>query len=145
MFLPAFAFLFPSFAQVQPIQPSVQDQSSVSPRTRSIEGTVVDKSGVPVPGAVVLLKDLKTLQVRSYIAQNDGKYHFYGLSPDINYQVRAESREMSSPTKSISVFDSHSRILVKLKLKKKKKEVLSSRLAQTGICFPAHKIRQAIT
>jgi hypothetical protein len=94
---------------------------------------VVDKSGTPVPGAVVLLKDLKTLQVRSYIAQNDGKYHFYGLSPDINYQVRAESREMSSPTKSISVFDSHSRIFVKLKLKKKKKEALSSRVAQTDI------------
>jgi hypothetical protein len=148
MVLPTFVFLFPSFAQIQPtqpIQPSVQDQSSVNPRTRSIEGTVVDKSGVPVPGAVVLLKDLKTLQVRSYIAQNDGKYQFYGLSPDINYQVRAESREMSSPTKSISVFDSHSRILVKLKLKKKKKEVLSSRLAPQRIHLPAHKICQAIT
>jgi Carboxypeptidase regulatory-like domain len=124
--------LFPSFAQ---LQPSVPDQSSVSPRIRSIEGTVVDKSGAPVPGAVVLLKDLKTLQVRSYIAQDDGKYHFYGLSPDINYQVRAESRTMSSPTKSISVFDSHSKVFVKLKLKKKKKEVLSSRLVQQGIHF----------
>jgi Carboxypeptidase regulatory-like domain len=130
IFLLMLASLLPSFAQVQP---SVQDQPSVSPRIRSIEGTVVDKNGVPVPGAVVLLKDLKTLQVRSYITQDDGKYHFYGLSPDINYQVRAESRTMSSPTKSVSVFDSHSRILVKLKLKKKKKDVLSSRLTQMGL------------
>lgn len=144
MFLPTFA-LFPSFAQVQPIQPSVQDQSSVSPRTRSIEGTVVDKGGTPVPGAVVLLKDLKTLQVRSYIAQDDGQYHFYGLSPDINYQVRAESRNVSSPTKSISVFDGHSRVVVKLKLKKKKKEVLSSRLVPKRIQLPAQTICQAIT
>jgi Carboxypeptidase regulatory-like domain len=144
MFLPAVASLLPSFAQVQPIQPSVQDQSSVSPRTRSIEGTVVDKSGVPVPGAVVLLKDLKTLQVRSYIAQNDGTYQFYGLSPDINYQVRAESRNVSSPTKSISVFDGHSRIVVKLKLKKKK-EVLSSRLVPKRIQLPAQKICRALT
>jgi hypothetical protein len=104
------------------IQPSVQDQPSVSPRTRTIEGIVLDKAGVPVPGAILLLKDMKTLQVRSYIAQQDGKYHFYGLSSDINYQVRAEFRDMFSPTKNISVFDSHSRIFVKLKLKKKKKE-----------------------
>jgi hypothetical protein len=75
-----------------------------------------------MPGAVVLLKDQKTLQVRSYIAQDDGTYHFYGLSPDINYQVRAESRNLSSATKNISVFDGHSRVVVKLKLKKKKKE-----------------------
>jgi hypothetical protein len=104
----------------------------------------VDKNGVPVPGAVVLLKDLKTLQIRSYIAQNDGKYHFYGLSSDINYQVRAESRNMSSPTKSISVFDSHSRIVVKLKLKKKKKEVLTSGLSLKRTHLPAHKLCQAI-
>jgi carboxypeptidase family protein len=118
MLLLSTALLFPSFAQ---IQPSVQDQPSVSPRTRSIEGTVLDKGGSPVPGAVVLLKDLKTLQVRSFIAQNDGRYHFYGLSSDINYQVRAQNNELTSPIKNISVFDSHSRIVVNLKLKKTKK------------------------
>ena len=112
------AFSFPSYAQ---IQPSVQDQSTVGPKTRSIEGTVLDKTGAPVPGAVVLLKDLKTLQVRSFIAQRDGKYHFYGLSSDTNYQVRAQSNDVISPIKNISVFDSHSRIVVNLKLKKTKK------------------------
>ena len=132
MFLFTAAFLFPSFAQ---IQPSVQDHSSVGPRTRSVEGTVVDKSGAPVAGAIVLLKDMKTLQVRSYIAQQDGTYHFYGLSSDINYQVRAESHNVASPTKNISVFDSNSRVFVKLKLKKKKKEVLTSLLTQEGIHF----------
>lgn len=112
------AFGFPSFAQ---IQPSVQDQPSVSPRLRSIEGTVLSKAGAPVPGAVVLLKDTKTLQVRSYLTQSDGKYHFYGLSSDINYEVRAQFGGMSSPKKNVSVFDSRSRILVKLKLKSKTK------------------------
>ena len=108
----------PCLAQMQP---SVQGESSVTPRTRSVEGAVLDKAGTPVAGAVVLLKDTKSLQVRSFIAQKDGHYHFYGLSPDINYQVRAESRDMTSPTKNISVFDSHSKITVNLKLKKKKK------------------------
>jgi hypothetical protein len=88
---------------------------------RAIQGIVMDKTGSIVPGAVVLLKDTKSLQVRSFIAQQDGTYHFYGLSPDINYQVRAESRDMTSPIKNISVFDSHSKITVNLKLKKKKK------------------------
>ncbi len=104
-----------------PIQPSVQDQTSVTPRVRSIEGTVLDKGGAPVPNAVVLLKDMKTLQVRSFIAQKDGKYRFYGLSSDINYQVRAQSHDLTSPTKNISVFDSHAKIVVNLKLKKTKK------------------------
>jgi hypothetical protein len=118
---------FPSFAQIPgtqstaPVQPSVHEQSGLGPRTRSIEGTVLSKSGAPVPGAIVLLKDTKTLQIRSFIAQQDGKYHFYGLSSDINYQVRAQSHDVTSPTKNVSVFDSHSRIVLNLKLKKKKK------------------------
>ncbi len=102
--------------------PPVAGPPSGTPTMRSIEGTVRDLHGAPVPGAVVLLKDLKSLQVRSFIAQNDGKYHFYGLSTDINYQVRAESPEMTSSVKSVSVFDSHRRITVNLKLKKKKKK-----------------------
>lgn len=87
--------------------------------TRSIEGIVLSGVGAPVPSAVVLLKDTKTLQVRSFVAQNDGKYHFYGLSTDINYQLRAESSGMTSPTKTVSVFDSHKIVKLNLKLKKK--------------------------
>jgi hypothetical protein len=69
---------------------------------------------------VVLLKDSKTLQVRSYVAQQDGKYHFYGLSTDVNWQLRAEADGMTSKTKMVSVFDSHSKVRLNLKLDKKK-------------------------
>lgn len=89
--------------------------------TRSIQGTVFDKNGAPVPDAVVLLKDSKTLQIRSFIAQKNGKYHFFGLSTDINYELRAESHDMTSPTKTVSVFDSHKVVTLNLKLKKKLK------------------------
>jgi hypothetical protein len=117
------ALVFPSFAQIQPsVQPSGPNQPGLGPRIRSLEGKVLSKSGSPVPGAIVLLKDTKTLQVRSFIAQQDGKYHFYGLSPDINYQVRAEAGDLTSPTKNISVFDSRSKIVVNLKLKKRLKK-----------------------
>jgi hypothetical protein len=89
--------------------------------TRSIQGTVLTAKGQPVGGAIVLLKDTKTLQVRSYIAQNDGQYHFFGLSTDVNYQLRAEANGLTSKTKTVSVFDSHKVVKLNLKLKKKLK------------------------
>lgn len=87
--------------------------------TRSILGRVLSKAGAPVPGAVVLLKDGKTLQVRSYIAQQGGEYHFFGLSTDVNYTLRAEDKAMTSKVKTISVFDSHKQVKLDLKLIKK--------------------------
>ena len=83
---------------------------------------VADLKGAPVTGAYVLLKDLKTLQIRTFVTETGGRYRFVGLSTDINYQVRAQSGDMTSRTKTISVFDSHSRIKVNLKLQKKKKK-----------------------
>ena len=93
-----------------------------TPITRSIVGTVLDAHGAAVPNAVVLLKDTKTLQVRSYLAQNDGKYHFYGLSSDVNYELRAQADGITSPVKTVSVFDSHRIVTLNLKLKKKLKQ-----------------------
>ncbi|MBV9033285.1 MAG: carboxypeptidase regulatory-like domain-containing protein [Acidobacteriaceae bacterium] len=82
----------------------------------------MDAHDSPVPHAVVLLKDTKTLQVRSYLAQKDGKYHFYGLSSDINYELRAQANGLTSPIKTVSVFDSHRLVKLNLKLKKKLKQ-----------------------
>lgn len=106
---------------------SGQMQTPVAPPrgqslTRSIEGTVLSKDGAPVPGAVVLLKDGKTLQVRSYIARADGTYHFFGLSTDIDYELRAQANGMTSPVKTVSVFDSHKLVKLDLKLNKPKKK-----------------------
>lgn len=87
--------------------------------SRSIEGTVLSASGSPVPGAVILIKDAKTLQIRSYVAQKDGKYHFYGLSTGSNYQLRGQAQGLTSKTKTVSVFDSHHKVVLDLKLTKK--------------------------
>lgn len=94
-------------------------ENKLPPNTRVIEGVVRNSKGVPVPNAVVLLKDTKTLQIRSYIAQQDGNYHFYGLSTDVNYQVRAHDEQMQSPWKLVSVFSSRQHVKVDLKLNKK--------------------------
>jgi hypothetical protein len=105
----------PSRSDLPSSRPDRSDLSS----SRSIEGTVLSASGAPVPGAVVLIKDSKTLQVRSYVAQQDGKYHFYGLSTGSNYQLRSQAEGLTSKTKTVSVFDSHRKVVLNLKLAKK--------------------------
>ncbi len=106
---------------ITPCWPRVQANGAELAASRSIEGTVLSASGVPVPGAVVLIKDAKTLQVRSYVAQQDGKYHFYGLSISANYQLRGQAKGMTSKIKTVSVFDSHPKVTLNLKLTKKLK------------------------
>lgn len=102
------------------MQPPVVGQAG-TPRIRIIEGTVVSSTGQPVAGAIVLIKNTKTLQVRSFIAQQDGRYQFYGLSTDVNWELRAEKNGLTSKTRTISVFDSHTKVRLDLKLDKKLK------------------------
>jgi hypothetical protein len=102
------------------VQPPVVGQAG-TPRLRSIKGIVLSSSGAPVPGAVVLLKDAKTLQVRSFVAEKDGEYRFFGLSTDVNWELRAEKDGLTSKTKTVSVFDSHTTVRLNLKLVKKMK------------------------
>ena len=111
------------FCVVSVLRASAGQASSVSgsPTTRTIEGTVLDHVGHPVSGAIVLIEDLKTLQVRSFIVQQDGRYRFRGLSPDANYQLRARLNGLSSGAKTVSVFQSKSVIVVNLKLSLKQK------------------------
>ena len=85
--------------------------------TRSVEGVVTDSGGATKPGAHVLLKDTKSLAVRSFITQADGQYHFYGLSGDIDYEIHAQYQGSSTSTKNISIFNSKKVITVNLKLK----------------------------
>lgn len=101
------------------MQPPVVGQDSG--QTRSVQGLVVNPAGEAIAGAIVLLKNTKTLQVRSYIAQSDGSYRFFGLSTDINYQVRAQAEGLSSKVKTVSVFNSHKLIKLDLKVEKKLK------------------------
>jgi hypothetical protein len=93
-----------------------QQPFSSAPVSRTIEGSVLDQAGHPIPGAVVLIEDLKSLQVRSFIVQNDGKFRFRGLSSDANYELRARLNGASSHPKTVTVFDSHPVIVVNLTL-----------------------------
>jgi hypothetical protein len=88
--------------------------------TRSVQGTVTAADDSLVNGAVVQLKNTKTLQIRSFITKDDGTYHFYDLSPDIDYQLKADYQGASSNTKTLSSFDSRTQTILNLKLNPKK-------------------------
>ena len=87
------------------------------PNTRSVTGVVTDAGGAPAASANVQLKDLKTLQIRSYVTHEDGTYHFSGLSTNVDYELKAEHDGHSSSTKTLSSFDSKKTAVVDLKLK----------------------------
>lgn len=89
-------------------------------QTRSVEGTVSAADDSAVNGAVVQLKNLKSLQIRSFITQKDGHYYFKELSPDVDYELRADYSGSSSSTKTLSSFDSRREAIINLKLNPKK-------------------------
>src|SRR5689334_4085367 len=62
---------------------------------RSVEGVVADTTDNPVNGAVVYIKNTKTLQIRSFITKDQGAYYFHSLSPDVDYELYAESNGVS--------------------------------------------------
>jgi hypothetical protein len=86
--------------------------------SRSVMGNVVDAKDQPASGAVVQLKDMRTLQVRSFITQTDGEYHFSGLRPDIDYQLTAKSGDMSAAPRTLSIFDNRKEAVMNFKLDK---------------------------
>jgi hypothetical protein len=103
-------------AQLFPKRDKKEDPS------RSIEGTVLNPDDQPVTGAVVQLKNQRTLQVRSYITKEGGKFGFYGLDPNTDFAVRAEADGLSSPWRNVSVFDSRKKILLTIRLEKGEKQ-----------------------
>jgi hypothetical protein len=87
--------------------------------TRSVQGMVSNPDESAVAGAVVQIKNMKTLQVRSFITLEDGTYRFFELSPDVDFELRADFQGASSGPKTLSSFDSRKKAIINLKLNKK--------------------------
>ena len=86
--------------------------------TRSVQGVVTAPDDTPVSNAVVQLKNTKTLQIRSFFTQADGSYYFHDLSMDVDYTLRADYKGESSPTRTLSAFDTRKQATMNLKLNK---------------------------
>ena len=98
---------------------AAQNKKDGDATVRTLQGTVLDTDGNPVEQAVVQLKDLRTLQVLSFITKQDGAYHFANIKVSVEYDVKAAHGGLSTDWKRISIFDSRKVIVLNLKLEKK--------------------------
>jgi len=87
-----------------------------APIERIAQGQVVNKTGVPIAGAVVYLKDSHSNSIRTYIADNSGNFRFGNLSQNTDYQLWANSNGVRSKSKEISSFDSENSFHFTLKI-----------------------------
>jgi len=81
------------------------DDKKKAAAERPVKGVVTDADGKPVVGAIVQLKNSRTLQVRSFITKDTGEYYFAGLSKDIDYELKAQFSGKTSAARTLSSFD----------------------------------------
>ncbi len=86
---------------------------------RSVSGSVRLPNEDAVDGAIVQLKDTKSLKVRSFITQTDGSYRFHGLSTNVDYELSARFKDLSSDIKTLSVYDSRKQAILNFKVQTK--------------------------
>ena len=89
---------------------------------RTVTGTVLDKNEKPIPEAIVYLKNVRTLTVRTYFSNPEGVYRFSGLDPNVDYEIHAEHDDLTSNNRIVSSFDSRKEIRIVLKVDKEKKK-----------------------
>jgi Carboxypeptidase regulatory-like domain len=87
---------------------------------RTVRGTVVDKEESPVDTAVVYLKNVHSQDIITHLSDTDGTFRFSGLDLNVDYEIHAEREGVTSPTRSISNFDTRKEFVLTLKLDRKK-------------------------
>lgn len=105
------SFTFPMLVPIAQLQ--AQDRG---PAQRVVQGKVLSASDAPVPNAVVYLKDMKSLAVKSFITGSDGVYRFGQLTPGVDYAVYAELNGKKSSVKTVSAFDAKNQFIINLHL-----------------------------
>lgn len=112
-FLLVFAFVLPlaAFQWTNQKKDKGRDRS-----IRTLTGEVRLPDDSLAEGAVVQIKNLKTLQIRSFITQKDGKYNFQNLSSGVDFEIRATLKDLASPKRMLTVYDTRLDPVINLKL-----------------------------
>lgn len=84
---------------------------------RVVSGAVVDGNSVPVEGATVFLKDLKSKNIRSYTSAGHGRFRFAQVNMAQDHELWAEKDGKKSAVKTVSSWDTRKEFEVDLKLK----------------------------
>ena len=84
---------------------------------RAVTGTVVDASSIPVPGAIVFLKDLKSKSIRSFTSDPKGRFRFTQVNMAEDHELWAEKAGHKSAVKTVSEWDARKEFETELKLK----------------------------
>ena len=69
---------------------------------------------------MVQLSNTRTLQVQSFFTTPTGSYHFHGLNPNVDYEVKAKYDDATSRTRTVSTFDDRMELNYNFKLKVKR-------------------------
>jgi Carboxypeptidase regulatory-like domain len=96
---------------------SSEGRKSTRVTSRTLTGVVLDKGDAPVSNAVVYLKNMKSLAVKTVVAANDGTYRFPELSPNVDYEIYAQREGKKSATKVLSQFDDREKANMVLRIK----------------------------
>jgi hypothetical protein len=83
---------------------------------RLLTGAVIDRQDAPIPAAVVYLANTRTRAVKTFIVGQDGVYRFPALSPNVDYEVYAQSNGRKSDTKTVSQFDTRPQVTINLRI-----------------------------
>jgi carboxypeptidase family protein len=100
--------------------PQDKAQDKKNAQLKTVHGTVMDGKDNFQASAVVYLKNLKSQAIKTYIADEAGKYRFSGLDPNVDYEIHAEKGDMISGNRNISSFDSRKDLEMTLKVDKKR-------------------------
>jgi Carboxypeptidase regulatory-like domain len=86
------------------------------PVLRTLSGRVTGNEDAPLKDAIVYIKNTRTQALKTYIADDAGKYQFNALLPNVDYEVFAEAKGARSDTKRLSSFDSRKDVTINLKI-----------------------------
>lgn len=80
------------------------DTTPHTPPQHMVQGTVQDKEGKALGGAIVYLKNARNSVVEMVVADEKGGYRFSPLAADTDYVVWAQIGGKKGPTRPISAF-----------------------------------------